>query len=326
MNKLIKINETKVEKYYKSTNKSYQISKKTLTYECSICKEQLTVNISSPKEDKKGSIEFFLNKPCINCVKKQKALDRLLNKAIEKFPNKEFDYSLISLSNFSTGYASVPIKCNKHNLVFNTPLYNHTDKYRGPDNPNKGGCPECAKESQQSAETFTVQDWNHRLNYLFPHISFKTDLKPSDNLEGFTRINFECEHHGTFESNLHNMSKSVYFCPLCAQDNNSWGGRFRRTDIAGTLYLIYIPVLKVWKLGVTKDTVEFRQKDLSYEYEIVWTQHFLTLSEAYAEETRLFRKYKDNRLKGVPKGLLGKAKGITELLNCSIPLTEVSHS
>lgn len=325
MNKIIKINETKTDKTYPN-GKTYQISKKQLTYECSLCKEHHTVNISTPKTNKKGSVEFYLNKPCINCVKKQKALDRLLDKALIKFPNKEFDYSLINLSNFNTGYDSVPIRCNKHNLVFDTPLYNHTDKYRGPSNPNKGGCPECARESQQSAETFTVQDWNNRLNHTFPHISFQTNLESSDNLEGFTRIEFECEHHGTFESNLHNMSKSVYFCHLCAQDNNSWGGRFRRTDIAGTLYLIYIPVLKVWKLGVTKDTVEFRQKDLSYEYEVVWIQHFLTLAEAYSEEARLFRRYKNNRLKGVPKGLLGKAKGITELLNCSIPLTEVSHS
>jgi hypothetical protein len=58
----------------------------------------------------------------------------------------------------------------------------------------------------------------------------------------------------------------------------------------------------------------------------VWTAEFTTLKAAYAEETRLFRKYKDHRLKEVPKGLLGKAKGITELLNCSIPLIEVSHS
>jgi hypothetical protein len=40
----------------------------------------------------------------------------------------------------------------------------------------------------------------------------------------------------------------------------------------------------------------------------------------------LFKEYKNNRLKGIPKGFLGKAKGITELLNCSIPLTSVRHS
>lgn len=325
MNKLITLNETKIDKHYPS-GKVYAITKQTLTYSCSTCNIECTVNIKTSKQGKKGSIQYFLNKPCKNCDKRIKALDKLLIKAKDKFPNSEFDYSLINLSNFKSGTNKVPIKCNKHNLVFNTSLYNHTNKYRGPNNPNKGGCPKCAKESQQNAETFTVQDWNNRLKHLFPHISFKTNLESSDNLKGFTRFEFECEHHGIFESNLHNMNKSVYFCPLCAQDNNSWGGRFRRTDIAGTLYLIYIPILKVWKLGVTKDTVEFRQKDLSYDYEIVWIQHFLTLAEAYAKETCLFRKYKDNRLKEVPKGLLGKAKGITELLNCSIPLTEVSHS
>lgn len=326
MNKLIKLNEFKVDAFYASTGKTYQISKKQLTYECSICLNEQTVNISTSKIDNKGSIEYFLNKPCKNCVKRQNALDSLLLKAVNKFPNREFDYSLINLTNFKSGATSVPVKCNKHNLVFNTPLYNHTGRAYGPDNPNKGGCPSCAKESQQDAETFTVADWKDRLKILFPHISFNTELKSTDKLEGFTRINFNCQHHGTFESNLHNMSKSVYFCPLCAQDNNSWGGRNRITDVVGTLYLIYIPILNVWKLGVTKHTVQERQRDLLQEYEIVWTVEFTTLKAAYAEETRLFREYKDHRLKGVPKGLLGKAKGITELLNCSIPLTEVSHS
>ena len=326
MNKLIKLNEFKVDKTYESLGKTYQISKKQLTYECSICSMEHTVRITTSNQANKGSIEYFLNKPCKNCDKRQKALEGLLTKAVSKFPNNEFDYSLISLSNFRSGTTLVPVKCNKHNLVFNTPLYNHTAKAYGPNNPNKGGCPECAKEAQQEAETFTVQDWTDRLTKLFPNITFSTNLEPTDKLEGFTRITFNCVHHGTFESNLHNIAKSVYFCPLCSQDNNSWGGRTRRTDIKGTLYLIHIPLLNVWKLGVTKHTVEERQRDLSHEYEIVWTAGFTTLKAAYAEEARLFREYKDNRLKGVPKGLLGKAKGITELLNCSIPLTEVSHS
>jgi len=326
MNNLIKLNETLVDKYYPSTGKTYQITKKQLIYECSICSEEQTVNITTSKQWIKGSIEYYLNKPCKNCDKRQKAFDGLLIKAASKFSNNEFDYSAINLTNFISGTTPVPIKCNKHNLIFNTSLYNHTAKYYSPNNPNKGGCPECAKESQQQAETFTVQDWKRRLRDLFPHITFSTALQITDKLEGFTRLNFDCEHHGPFESNLHNMSKSVYFCPLCAQDNNSWGGRARRTDIGGTLYFIHIPLLNVWKLGVTKHTVEERQRDLPHEYEVVWTVKFTTLKAAYAEETRLFRVYKDHRLKEVPKGLLGKAKGITELLNCSIPLTEVSHS
>lgn len=326
MNKLIYLNEFKVDKTYPSTGKTYQISKKQLNYECSICSKEQVVDITTSKQGHKRSIEYYLNKPCKNCEKRQKALDRLITKAINKFPNREFDYSLINLTNFQSGTTPIPVKCNKHNLVFDTSLYNHTAKYYGPNNPNKGGCPECAKEAQQIAETFTVQDWTDRLTNLFSHISFNTRLNPTDNLEGFTRITFNCAYHGSFESNLHNMSKSVYFCPLCAQDNNSWGGRARRTDIEGTLYLIHIPLLNVWKLGVTKHTVEERQRDLSHEYEVIWTAKFTTLKAAYAEETRLFREYKDNRLKGVPKGLLGKAKGITELLNCSIPLTKVSHS
>lgn len=326
MNKLIKLNEFRVDKTYPSTGKTYQVTKKQLTYVCSVCSQEDTVNIKTSKQGKNGSIEYYLNKPCKNCDKRQKALDRLLIKAVNKFQNKEFDYSLISLANFQSGTTSVPIKCNKHNLVFNTSLYNHTAKSYGPNNPNNGGCPECAKEAQQDAETFTVSEWRTRLEDKFPHIGLNITSLSTDKLLGSKEVGFMCSHHGSFDSTFHNMSKETYFCKLCAQDNNSWGGRARRTDIEGTLYLIHIPLLNVWKLGVTKHTVEERQRDLSHEYEIIWTAKFTTLKAAYAEETRLFREYKDNRLKGVPKGLLGKAKGITELLNCSIPLTKVSHS
>lgn len=326
MNKLIKLNEYKQDKTYPSTGKTYSITKRKLTYLCTVCNIEHIVNISTLKPEVKGSIEYFLSKPCKNCDKRSKALNRLLNKAVTKFPNEEFDYSLINLSNFQSGAVSVPIKCNKHNLVFNTSLYNHTAPYVGPNNPNKGGCPECAKESQQESETLKLGDWKERLKNKFDNISLITDLKDSSRLTGNTELTFNCQHHGTFKGKFYNMDKCVYFCPLCAQDNNSWGGRARRTDIKGTLYLIYIPILKVWKLGVTKYTVEERQKELTHEYEIVWTTEFSTLKAAYAEETKLFREYKNNRLKDVPKGLLGKAKGITELLNCSIPLTKVSLS
>lgn len=326
MNKLININEYEADKYYANTNKTYRVVKKELVYECNVCKTEITRPIKTTNPNRRGSIDYYLSKPCANCVKRKDALNNLLAKAKEKFPNNEFDYSLVTMDTFTNGFVKVPITCNKHNLLFETPLYNHTGKAYSKDTPNKGGCPECAKESQKEAETFTIMDWTTRLHNKFPHIVLNTALNSSDKLLGSIEVEFDCSLHGTFNTKFNYLDKCIYFCPLCAQDNNSWGGRFRKTDIKGTLYFIYIPLLKVWKLGVTKDTVEFRQKDLKYEYTIIWTKEFQTLKAAYAEETRLFQVYKDNRLKGVQKGLLGKAKGITELLNCSIPLTEVSHS
>ena len=326
MNKLISLNEFRTDKFYASTGKTYQVTKQKLIYLCEVCEIEHTVDIKTSNESRRGSIGYHLNNPCTSCVKRTDALNRLLIKAKTKFTNNEFDYSLINLANFQSGTTLVPVKCNKHSLIFNTSLYNHTAKYHSPNNPNNGGCPECAKEAQQDAETFTVSEWRTRLEDKFPHIGLNITALSTDKLLGSKEVSFMCSHHGSFDSTFHNMSKETYFCKLCAQDNNSWGGRARRTDIEGTLYLIHIPLLNVWKLGVTKHTVEERQRELSYEYEVVWTAEFTTLKAAYAEETRLFREYKDNRLKGVPKGLLGKAKGITELLNCSIPLTKVSHS
>jgi hypothetical protein len=244
MNKIITLNEYKQTKTY-AFGKTYEATKQKLTYLCDSCKKEHTVNIATKKQGHKGSIDYFLNKPCKNCVKKIESLDRLLVKAKTKFNNNEFDYSLINLSNFQSGAIAVPIKCNKHNIVFNTSLYNHTAKPAGPNNPNKGGCPICAKEAQQQAETFTVLKWTTRLNKKFPHITFNSTLSDEDKLLGSTKGEFICKYHGPFDSTFHNMNKEVHFCKLCAQDNNSWGGRTRRTDIKGTLYLIHIPLLNV---------------------------------------------------------------------------------
>lgn len=323
MNKLIKKFTKTTKELHKASGVVRDRKRWYATVRCNRCNKEYTRKLANNTDE---ALQKHLEKQCTNCTKKDQARERLLEKALKKFPNNEFDYSLVTKEIFVNGSTPVPVICNKHNLQFPCKLYNHVAKNYGPNNPNKGGCPQCAKESQQEAETFTVSDWTRRLENKFPHISLITDLTLEDKLLGSTEVSFNCKQHGVFKTKFNYLEKCVYFCPLCAQDNNSWGGRTRRTDIEGTLYFIYIPLLKVWKLGVTKHTVEERQRDLPHEYEIVWTAKFTTLKAAYAEETRLFREYKDNRLKEVSKGLLGKAKGITELLNCSIPLTKVSLS
>lgn len=326
MNKIIKINDTKTNRYYASTDKTYEVTKRELVYECEECSKEVSVTIKTSTAGNKGSIEYYLNKPCKNCGKRLLAMEHLLEKAVQKFPNEEFDYSLITKSNFVNGFTTVPIICNVHDLEFNTTLNNHTAKPAGVNHPNNGGCPQCAKESHQEAESYKVSDWREIVNTKFPHIKLTTSINDNTILSCHTEVSFDCAYHGEFKAKCRTLRKVVYLCPLCVQENNSWGGRFRRTDIAGTVYFIYIPVLKVWKLGVTKMTVEERQASIPFEYEVVWSVEFPTLKAAYAEETRLFREYKDHRLKGVPKGLLGKAKGITELLNCSIPIDKVGLS
>ena len=61
MNKLIKLNEFRVDKTYPSTGKTYQVTKKQLTYICSVCSQEDTVNIKTSKEDKKGSVFYGKN-------------------------------------------------------------------------------------------------------------------------------------------------------------------------------------------------------------------------------------------------------------------------
>ena len=59
MNKLIKLNEFRVDKTYPSTGKTYQVTKKQLSYECSTCSKEQLVDIKTSKQGKKGSIEYY---------------------------------------------------------------------------------------------------------------------------------------------------------------------------------------------------------------------------------------------------------------------------
>jgi len=147
-------------------------------------------------------------------------------------------------------------------------------------------------------------------------------IEHGDSNSNREKCTLNCKYHGEFKVALAEIKRSKYICSLCAQDANSWGGRFRREDIPGTVYHIYVPELRIWKLGVTSSTVKDRFRQFPYPYKVLWEQKFDTLKSAYITELQLFRKYKKFRNKTKYKEL----SGYTELLTCEIPITALQQS
>ena len=278
------------------------------TMECSECNKIFTI-----KEQSKNA---HLNKPCQACAKKVLAYKNFIKKAQQKHGDR-FDYSLIDKNNYVNLFTAVSIICKTHGKFLQKPK-DHTSNTNA-----KICCPQCVIEFNKIRNKKSIEHYKKELSSKHSHIKMVQHLNANSNTEKCT---LECKHHGTFISTLAHIKQQKYLCPLCAQDHNSWGGRFRRTDVKGTIYFIHIPKLQLWKLGVTSTSIKERLKNLSFNYIIEWECTFSTLAEAYKKESLLFKQFKDfRRDRNLPK-VLGKCKGNSELMTCSIPISAIHGS
>lgn len=278
------------------------------TLECFQCGNQFTVR------EQAGS--KHLTKPCVSCARRKIAFNNFIKKATDKHDDK-FDYSLITEQNYINLFTAVKIGCKNHG-VFEQKPKDHISKANA-----KLCCPSCIAEFNKVHNKRTIESWKDELQQKAPHLSIAQHGNADSNLE---RCTVFCTHHGEFTTTLASIKTKKHICSLCAQDHNSWGGRFRRTDIPGILYFIEIPELNLYKLGVTSKTVAGRLKQLKFSYTILWEHHFPTLKEAYEAETRLFKKYKTSRRGRNAPAVLGKCKGNSELMTCLIPKTAIQCS
>lgn len=276
--------------------------------ECMQCGEIFTILEQSKKK--------HLHKPCETCAKKNAAYKSFISKALKKHGNK-FDYSLITQENYVNLFTPVKIMCKEHGYFLQKPK-DHTSKTNA-----KLCCPICVQEFNKVHNKRSIESWKEELNDKAPHISMTEHGNADSNMEDCV---LECKHHGKFTSKLCDIKNQKYICPLCSQDHNSWGGRFRRTDVAGILYFIELPTLGVYKLGVTSKSTEERLRSLKHPYNVLWEVKFPTLKDAYEKETYLFRKFKDFRRDRNAEPLLGKCKGNSELVTCLIPKTAIQCS
>lgn len=290
------VNSNKQEKEFTRIRKRW-----FATMQCQQCGKEFTVL--------ERSKEHHLKKPCEACSLKNIAYKNFIKRAEAKHKGK-FDYSLVTEENYVNLFTPVQIICKQHG-VFEQKPRDHTLKAGG-----KLCCPVCIHEFNKIHNKRSIESWKEELSNKAPHIIMVQHGNSESNTEECV---LECLHHGQFTSKLADIKNQVYICPLCAQDHNSWGGRFRRTDIKGILYFIYIPELGLWKLGVTSKSVQERLRQLKYKYTVLWEVEYSTLAEAYENETLLFKQYKNSRRdQNLPK-VLGKCKGNSELMTCEIP-------
>ena len=278
------------------------------TMECAVCLKEFTI--------REQSNDVHLVKPCEGCAKRVLAYRSFLRKSGAKHKDR-FDYSLVTVDNYVNLFTPVNIVCRRHGVFTQAPK-DHTSKLNG-----KLCCPSCIAEFNKSHNKRSIQSWKEELSVKAPHINMEKHGNSYSNRE---RCTLACEHHGTFTAALAEIKKSKHICPLCAQDANSWGGRFRRTDVSGILYLIALPELGLWKLGVTSMSTNLRLRSLKETYTIIWEERFDTLAQAYQKETELLRRYKNFRRDRTLPKILGKCKGNTELLTCCIPNTAIHES
>lgn len=274
------------------------------TMECYECKNTFTVLEKSDNS--------HISTPCEKCKARISAYNSFLKKAIAKHKDK-FDYSLVTKDNYVNLFMPVSIICKVHGIFTQKPK-DHTSKVNG-----KLCCPTCIQEFNKLHNKRSIESWKEELLQKAPHITMVQHGNSDSNREPCT---LECSYHGTFNVALAEIKKSKYICSTCAQEHNSWGGRFRRTDISGILYLIYIPAITMYKLGVTSQSVQERFGQFPYSFEVVWQQTFETLKDAYLTEMQLFRRYKEYRNKSLYKDI----SGYTELLTCEIPITALRSS
>lgn len=274
-----------------------------ITMQCQKCNKKFTI-LKQPRGK-------HLTNPCETCAKRVIAYNKFIAKSLVKHGDR-FDYSKVTENNYINLFEPVTIICKIHGEFQQKPK-DHTNAHGG-----KQCCPDCIKDFNKKKELRSIHDWKLLLKEKASHVH----LNSYEFLGGASDAEFECDYHGTFSGKLITISRSINVCPLCAQDNNSWAGRFRRTDIPGVIYHIYIPELKMWKLGVTSNSVKERFRQFPHSYEVLWIYETDTLKQAYLTEMQLFRKYKKHRNRTKHSDI----SGYTELLTCEIPITALRSS
>lgn len=279
-----------------------------ITFECSRCKQAITYQEKKNKD--------YLSKPCEKCRAEIKAYYSFIEKAKIKH-NDKFGYFLITENSYIDMFTPVPIICKIHGIFHQKPK-DHINSTNG-----KLCCPECIKEFNKIHNKRSIESWKEELKEKAPHLSIIKHGNSDSNTEKCT---IRCTLHGDFETTLAGIKNKVYICYKCSLENNAYNKRWYRTDIKGTLYFIYIPSLNLYKIGVTSKTVRQRFRGIAHEYQILWSYTYNTLKEAYEKESFLLKQYRKYRNFNLPSNLLGKPKGVTELLTCRIPNFAIQQS
>lgn len=142
---------------------------------------------------------------CATCsieARKNQKLKTFIAEAEEKYGKEHHDYSLIE--RYINRITPLPIRCKKHNLVFNQTPVLHL---------NSSGCPECKIEVRLS--DFEKE----QMQALKEHLGDSYDLSES-RYNGYEKfIAVKCKKHGVFERQYNALINAKIGCFKCANED-----------------------------------------------------------------------------------------------------------
>lgn len=182
-----------------------------------------------------------------------------------KFTTEEFIEKAISIHGDTYGYTNTVYPGTSDKKLTITCRVHGDFLQRVSDHLDGAGCLQCARDAKKDAYTIPLSTWKERLNTKLPHISILTD-----DAKGYhTYVEFYCEYHGVFTTNLGAVQSNKYLCPECArlaaQEASSKHGLYTPTN----LYYVYFPQFNKWKLGISIYDTTKRFTNVPHEF--VWS-------------------------------------------------------
>lgn len=280
-------------------------------YECPVCGSEFKALCSN--------VDRGNTTKCVSCARKdipigmKEANDNRRDLAASLFIARAFemygdsyDYTNTIYINSST---KVAIRCKVHNAVFYVLPSNHL-KY------GKGGCPMCANEARlvllsSNSKTIKEEAAKSFIGKAKTVHGDKYDYSKVLYAGSGAKVIIICPIHGEFLQTPNGHISGKCGCPTCGVlfERPGGTGKYNIKD-SGIVYLVELKELGLYKIGITKNSVEKRLKTFG-DIVVHHVEIFQTIAQAYAVEQYLLRTVYANIKYNGPKVT---PNGNTELL------------
>lgn len=266
-------------------NKTSTKKKRYVTFKCHKCDEVV---------EKIYTAKTFIDE-CTSCSKGAFTTEEFIQKGREIFGNK-YDYSLTKYKNKRS---DVTIICPEHGEF----------TQKGQEHLEGHGCRKCGDIQRSLDQQLSIEEWGKRLA-KHPKIKFKdTPTK----LGYHTKVKFICEDHGEFENTLGSLIQTKNVCNQCTiLEHQKQSIRNKFIGKTAYLYLVYLPDVDKYKLGVTTNKRN-RFSTLGKVIEILIEP--MEYTKAVEMEHKLMNDLVEYRYKGLDKLV---KNGSTELFTTNI--------
>lgn len=259
--------------------------KRYIAFRCSKC------NVVTEKMYVKSR---FVNE-CESCLKGAFTTEEFIKRGRENFGDF-YDYSQTKYKNKRS---DVTIICPIHGEF----------TQKGQEHLEGHGCRKCGDTQRSLDQQLSIEEWKIRLS-KHPKIKFKdTPTK----LGYHTKVKFICEDHGEFENTLGSLTQTNNVCNQCTRlEHQKQSIRSKFIGKTAYLYLVYLPDIDKYKLGVTTNKRN-RFSTLGEVIEILIEP--MEYTKAVEMEHKLMNDLVEYRYKGLDKLV---KNGSTELFTTNI--------